>query len=138
MGWLAMVIAVMLLSARVVAQDPAPAPVLPQVPPPPLADVEATWAAFWSHISLGDVEGAMRYLHSSVRRHVDPSSGNRRQMQEAADQMAACRIDPVVSPLRIRKDEFFYMVRCRHGEETAESYLGMRRDTDGVWRISNL
>ena len=133
MAWLAVVIAVMLLSARVVAQDPAPGPA-----PPPLADVEATWIAFWSHVSLGDVEGAVRYLHSSVRRHVDPSSTDRRRMQEAADQMAACRIDPVVSPVRIRKDEFFYTVRCRHGDETAESYLGMRRDTDGVWRISSL
>jgi hypothetical protein len=104
---------------------------------PPFSEVEATWTAFWQHISLGDIEGAVKHVHSS-RRHLLPTAGDLRKMQQAADQMAFCRIDPVPSPIQVRKDEVFYPVHCRHGGETAEGQLGMRRDFDGVWRISAL
>lgn len=131
MWWLAVAVGVMLLSARVVAPQPAPPT------EPPLSEIEATWAAFWTHMSLGDLEGAAWYLHSSLRKRLAPSADLRR-MQEAADQMASCRIEPAASAIRIRADEVLYAVRCRHGAETADSYLGMRRDLDGVWRISAL
>ena len=124
-------VAVTLLTARAVAAQ--------LVPPtgPRFSEIEATWTAFWNHISLGDIESAAKYVHSSLRQLL-PTAGDLRQMQQAADQMGCCRIDPVPSPIQVRKDEVFYPVHCRHGDETAESQLGMRRDVDGVWRISAL
>lgn len=119
----------MLLVTRAVAAQPAP--------PfgPPLSEIEATWTAFWNHITLGDLQGAAKYIHSS-RRHILPAAGDLRKLQEVADQMAFCRIGP--APVPIRTDEVWYPVHCRHGDETAEGQLGMRRDVDGVWRISAL
>ncbi len=120
-------LSLMLLTAQAVAAQPAP-PL-----GPPLAEVEATWTAFWNHMTLGDLDGALKYIHSS-RRHLFPTTADVRKMQELAQQMAFCRIDPV--PFPIGKDELIYPVHCRHGDETAETQIGIRRDFDGVWRLS--
>ena len=117
----------MLLATRAIAAQPT------SDTGPPLSEVEATWTAFWNHVSLGDVPGAVTYLHSS-RRDVLPPTADLRKLQEVADQMAFCRIEP--NPIQIRKDEVWYPVHCRRCDETAEAQLGMRRDVDGVWRIS--
>ena len=131
MWWLAMAVLVMLLSARVVAPQHAP------TPGPSLADVEVIWTAFWTHLSLGDIDGAAGYLHSSQRQLLD-STIDRRRMEEVADQMASCRLEPSAPPIRRRPDEHVFAVHCRHRGETADSYLVMRRDFDGVWRIASL
>ncbi len=129
-GALAVGIALMLLVARAAGAQPAA-----QIGPP-LAEVEATWTAFWNHITLGDLDGALKYIHSSKRHLVPPPGGSLRELQQAAYQLAFCQIDPV--PFPIREDHVWYRVRCRRGDETAEGQIGMRRDFDGVWRISAL
>lgn len=103
---------------------------------PPFSEVEAVWTAFWNHISLGDLEAALKYVYSG-RRHLYPSRVGPeevRRMQAAAHEMAFCRIDP--APVFIANDEVFYRLHCRHGDETAEGQIGLRLDFDGVWRLS--
>jgi hypothetical protein len=95
-----------LLTNRAGEAQPAPAT------GPPLSHVEATWTAFWNHISLGDLQGAAQYVHSR-RRDVLSTNPDLRKLQEIADQMAFCRIDPI--PFQIQGDEVWYPVHCRRG-----------------------
>lgn len=103
----------------------------PQVGPP-LAEVEARWTAFWTHVVDGNLTEARRYIHSS-RRHFLPDDKGLAHLQDLAVQMAFCRLDP--TPILFAPGEVMYRVHCRHGDETAETLIGLRKDFDGVWRF---
>jgi hypothetical protein len=109
------------------AQDAQPPPAVG----PPFAEVEATWNAFWTQLAEGDLAAAWRYVHSS-RRYL-PSPDKLSALQDLAQQMAFCQLE--ATPLPPAKDEAWYLVRCRHGGETAETIVIIRRDTDGAWRL---
>lgn len=108
-----------------------------QAPPPgapSLAEAEAVWSAFWSHLSLGDLEGARTFVYSG-RRHLYPRQlgpKELRRMQALADQMAFCRLVP--TPF-IGEHEAWYLLQCRFRDETALGQVILRRDYDGVWRL---
>jgi hypothetical protein len=96
--------------------------------------VQAAWAEFWTAVILGDLNGARKYVHSQ-RQNVFPRKGQRiEDLQEIAQQMAYCRLDP--TPFPIDHDEVIYLVLCEHGSERAETIVGVRRDLDGIWRFS--
>jgi hypothetical protein len=109
---------------------------LPQVGPP-FTEVAAAWESFWAAVRRGDLEAARRYVHSRIR-HDFPRSGTTagKDLQDVARQMAYCRLDP--TPIPISGEEVVYGLRCRHGTETAESQVILRRDVDGVWRFTSL
>jgi hypothetical protein len=133
----------------------------PSLPPlPAFTEVEAAWTGFWTAVMEGNLEGARRYIHSS-RQHLFPGNRTLADLQEIAQQMAACRLDPRPFPLTLRDpetarqlglseeertrplpprllEELIYRVRCQHGGETAETQVGLRRDSDGVWRFTTL
>ena len=129
---------------RVAAGQP-----VPQVGPP-VREVKATWTAFWTAVSLGDLKEARQYLHSRQRAGF-PGKLMVEELKDLADQMAYCRLDPTPFPLNMlgeegvrqippevlkNLDEVFYWVRCQYGDETADSLVGVRRDLDGVWRLA--
>ncbi len=99
---------------------------------PPFAEVEALWNAFWTHVVDGDMMGAEQYIHS-FRRYPLSTDKARSELQDLARQMAFCRLDP--TPFALGRDEVAYRVPCKHGSETAESLVVLRRDFDGVWRL---
>ena len=99
---------------------------------PSFAEVQATWNAFWAQVAEGDLPGALRYVHSS-RRYVPAPDRPLSALQDLAQQMAFCQLEP--APLPPAQEEAWYLVRCRHGEETAETFIIVRLDTDGVWRL---
>lgn len=133
---------------------------------PSLKEVEVAWAGFWSAVMAGDLMEARKYIHSR-RRHLFPGPSSLEELQEVAQQMAFCRLEPLLVPPtllnpeterqlglteeeieKIRRGppgqleallgETSYSVRCQHGSETAEALVGLRRDWDGVWRFSTL
>jgi len=121
LGWL---LAALLLPTLVSPADPG----LP--PPPPLAEVEATWRALVEALSLGDREGVRQLTHSS-RRHLLPDPLPLPPAE--AYQLGFCQPQP--EPLRLQADELVYRVHCTAFREQAEMVLHLRRDRDGVWRI---
>ncbi len=105
---------------------------------PAFQEVEARWTDFWARVRRGDLEGARRAVHSRVRsefRDGFPQTTAGESLQDVAQQMAYCRLEP--TPMPISGDEVAYGVRCRHGTETAESLVILRRDADGVWRFTS-
>lgn len=122
---------------------------VPQIGPS-LKEVEATWTAFWTAVSLGDLKEARKYVHSQLH----PFPGTRltlEELQDMAYQMAFCRLDLTPFPLNLLGEEgmrqlppgalenvreVFYWVRCTYGDETTQTLVGLRRDVDGVWRLS--
>lgn len=117
-------------------------PGLPSAP-----EVEALWNGFWEAIMFGDLRGARRYIHSR-RQHLFPGKVELKELQEMAYQMTFCRPDSTpfglsekelaqLPPSSLAKvEEVIYLVRCKRGEETAATQIGVRRDVDGVWRLS--
>ena len=110
------------------AQEAQPPPIVG----PPFAEVEAKWNAFWAHMAEGDLVAAGQYVHSS-RRYLSSTGRPLSELQDLAQQMAFCQLDP--APFPPARDEVWYLVRCRHGGETAETFVIIRRDTDGLWRL---
>jgi hypothetical protein len=128
----------------------AEAPPRPQIGPP-FAEIEAAWTAFWTAITLGDVKDARRYLHTRQQdmlgRGLTPAQ--LREWQALAYQMSYCRLDPTpfphgmidekalrdLPPRALEEIELYYWVRCKYGDETAETMIGIRGDVDGVWRL---
>lgn len=127
---------------------------------PSFTEVEAAWTGFWTAVILGDLEGARKYIHSQ-RQHLFPGKRTLAELQEIAQQMAFCRLDPTPFPLSLLDeatarqfglsererarplppgslDELIYRVYCEHRGEKAETQVGVRRDWDGVWRFSAL
>lgn len=130
------------------------AQLLPKIGPP-IQELEALWNGFWEAIRAGDLKSATKYVYSR-RRHVFPRQESLAALQEKARQMAYCRVDPtpliftMMTEEQIRRipptflealgieEDLIYPVHCQHQGETAESAVGIRRDMDGVWRISAL
>lgn len=102
---------------------------------PPFAEVETAWLSFWNRLRAGDVEGARRYVHTT-RQPLFPGGKTPAELKEAAGQMAFCRLEP--APFPLDEEEVLYRVLCQHGEETAETLVGLRRDADGAWRFTTL
>lgn len=120
------------------AVSPGPAIVGAQPPSslaPSFSEVEQAWTAVWERLRQGDLAGARRYVHSS-RRALFPGGRTVTELQDVARQMAACRLVP--SPVLLGFEELMYPVRCEQAGETAETYVGVRRDVDGVWRFVTL
>lgn len=102
---------------------------------PPFSEAQAVWNAFWGRLLEGDVDGARRHVHT-LRKHRFPWNQTVAELQDIAQQMSFCRLQP--EPLPLDLDEVLYQVRCEHEGEKAEMLVGLRRDVDGVWRISRL
>lgn len=122
----------LILTCLTLLQATPEAPVA-QFPPalPSTEEVETLWSGFWTALSLGDLRGARTYLHAS-QRSLFPGKLTVEDLKDLADQMAYCRLDP--TPLPTTK-EVFYWVHCKHGDETAQRLVSLRRDWDGVWRL---
>ncbi len=103
-------------------------PVLPAAPP--LAEVEATWRALVEALSLGDREGVRQLTHSS-RRHLLPDPLPLAPAE--AYQLGFCRLQP--DPLRLHPDEVVYRLHCAAFGEQTETFLHLRRERDGSWRV---
>jgi hypothetical protein len=108
--------------------------------PPPAAEVEAAWQAFWNYLAAGDLRAAEGYLHTSRRAILNPPRADPEgpkadlgKVRELANMMKFCRPDP--APLMLLEQEAFYRLECSHGDERLEWMLGARRDFDGVWRL---
>ncbi|OGK96536.1 MAG: hypothetical protein A3I14_08980 [Candidatus Rokubacteria bacterium RIFCSPLOWO2_02_FULL_73_56] len=101
---------------------------------PPLDEIEKTWTSFWTAIATGDVAGARQYVHSYPRSSV-PRDRAPQVLLERSREMAHCRLVP--PPFPVSDDEVAYRVVCEHAGERAESVTSVRRDRDGVWRLSS-
>jgi hypothetical protein len=106
---------------------------------PSLQEVEAIWTALLDRLAVGDLQGAAAHVQARRVPHLLPapplSARDRRKLQHLVDEYAFCKID-AASVIEINPGEFYYPLKCRRGNETAERYLAVRRDQDGAWRIS--
>lgn len=102
---------------------------------PSFEEAQAVWKGFWTAVITGDLNEARKYVHSQ-RQHLFPGRHTPEELREMASQMAHCRLD--ANPLPVSVEEVIYRVMCEQRGETAESQVGLRRDVDGVWRLSVL
>lgn len=99
---------------------------------PPFADVQAAWTTFWARIAADDIPAALSQLHTSVRVRF-PGQRDLAEWRDVALQMPFCRLQE--RPESVSAYGAVYRLHCRHGTETAESLVIVRRDRDGAWRL---
>jgi hypothetical protein len=99
---------------------------------PSSGQAQAIWGAFWARVLAGDLRGAYHYVHSS--RLGFPLQRSVEQLQEMAQQMQYCRLRP--DPLPASGEDVLFEVHCEHAGEKADTLVGFRQDSDGVWRLT--